>query len=95
MSLFNQAFICIWEFIFKVYLFLNGVTNNAEDSIYQWTSFGSFNIRKRSTMFAESLREFCNLTDQERNDLAIRQMTNDLANKNNIFLTNVLDYGFI
>ena len=30
-----------------------------------------------------------------RNDLAIRQMTNDLANKNNIFLTNVLDYGFI
>ena len=46
-------------------------------------------------MFAESLREFCNLTDQERNDLAIRQMTNDLANKNKIFLTNVLDYGFI
>lgn len=46
-------------------------------------------------MFAESLREFCNLTDQERNDLAIRKMTNDLVNKNNIFLTNVLDYGFI
>ncbi len=52
-------------------------------------------IRKCLIMFAESLREFCNLTDQERNDLAIRQMTNDLANKNNIFLTNVLDYGFI